>query len=232
MNETPPTTIITAEENTSSLYAMALEEILIGLGHGDASLVEQALKKLGNGAEIDRIGDRAAQILRSFHETVWSLREGLDPSAVTMTSTNIPDAAKKLGDVLTSTNEATHKLLALVEHQEALIKKGDTYLSELEENIQHNPSAPTFVKEFAARYRELNSEARALASEMVMTQEFQDLCGQALKKVLTLVQGLESRMTSLLEHLKIDIPSTQHTEQAEPLTQQGDVDDLLKDLGF
>jgi chemotaxis protein CheZ len=226
------TTIVQTNEATSPYYATALEEILIGLGHGDITMVKEAIKKFGHGAEIDRLNDRIAQILQSFHETVWSLREGLDPSSVTMTSTNIPDAARKLEHVLAATNEATHKLLALVERHEALLAKGDAYLSKLEQSIQQHPEAPSFIKDFAARYRELNAEAREISTEMVMTQEFQDLCGQALKKVLNLVQGLESRMVSLLTQLKVEIPTTDEKPQQECIGQQDDVDDLLKDLGF
>jgi chemotaxis protein CheZ len=88
------------------------------------------------------------------------------------------------------------------------------------------------MKDFAGRYRELNAEAREISTEMVMTQEFQDLCGQALKKVLNLVQGLEGRMVSLLEHLKVEIPAAEKQPQSDHIGQQSDVDDLLKDLGF
>jgi chemotaxis protein CheZ len=226
------TTIVETHDDNSLYYSTALEEILIGLGHGDMAMVKQAIKKFGHGAEADHLNDRLTNILQSFHETVWSFREGLDPSSVTMTSTNIPDAARKLEHVLTATNEATHKLFALVEHHEALIAKGDTYLSQLEQSIQQHPDSPSFIKDFAARYRELNAEAREVASEMVMTQEFQDLCGQALKKVLNLVQGIESRMVSLLKQLKIEIPTADQKTQSDSLGQQDDVDDLLKDLGF
>jgi chemotaxis protein CheZ len=226
------TTIVETHDENCRHYATALEEILIGLGHGDIIMVKEAIKKFGHGMEIDQLNDRLAHILKSFHETVWSIREGLDPSSVTMTSTNIPDAARKLEHVLTATDEATHKLLALVERHEALIAKGDAYLSQLEQSIQQHPEAPSFMKDFAGRYRELNAEAREISTEMVMTQEFQDLCGQALKKVLNLVQGLEGRMVSLLEHLKVEIPAAEKQPQSDHIGQQNDVDDLLKDLGF
>ncbi len=226
------TAIVATDDENYPDYATALEEILIGLGHGDITMIREAVKKFGEDPEAARLNDRLAQVLQSFHETVWSFREGLDPSSITMTSTNIPDAANKLEQVLAATNEATHKVLALVDRHEALLTKGELYLSELESSIPNVPDVPSCIKDFTMRYRRLNAEAREVAREMVMTQEFQDLCGQSLKKILKFVRALETRMISLLEQCRIEVPANAEKAQTDRLDQQSDVDDILKDLGF
>jgi chemotaxis regulatin CheY-phosphate phosphatase CheZ len=232
MKKKPATTIMETDNESSVTCVTALEELLMGLAHGDITVVKNAIGRFGQRPEINRPNEKVPHILQSFHETVSSFRARLDPATLTMTSTNIPDATKKLKEVLSSTNEATHKLFALVERQEALLDKGDAYLSELEASIQQQPAAALFVKEFANRYRNLNAEARGIATEMVMTQEFQDLCGQSLKKVLILVQGLESQLVSLLTQLKVEVPPPQLGAEPTRLGQQDDVDNLLEDLGF
>jgi|GEM_PF-6263319 len=124
--------------------------------------------------------ERFADGIRALRETMWSFRKELDPSLVTMTSTNIPDALNKLEEVLKSSAEATRKVLTLVEQQDEIIAKGDTYLAELEASTSEHRADPDTLRTFIAQYRDLNERAREINLEMVMAHEFQDLCGQSI----------------------------------------------------
>ena len=80
--------------------------------------------------------------------------------------------------------------------------------------------------------------------EIMMAQDFQDLTGQVIKKVISLAQDLESQLMSLLIEA---MPGEKRTESVENLlngpvinaegrtdvvASQQQVDDLLESLGF
>jgi chemotaxis protein CheZ len=70
-------------------------------------------------------------------------------------------------------------------------------------------------------------------TEILTTQSFQDLTGQTIKKVITLVNDIEAELVRLITSfgVKIESGSAQPVAVAEKVS-QSDVDDLLKELGF
>jgi chemotaxis protein CheZ len=81
--------------------------------------------------------------------------------------------------------------------------------------------------------------------EIIMAQDFQDLTGQVIKKVLEMAQALESQMLAILieaapEEMRADPtagsllngPVINSEGRDDVVTSQGQVDDLLASLGF
>ncbi len=80
--------------------------------------------------------------------------------------------------------------------------------------------------------------------DIVMAQDFQDLTGQVIKKVMEMVKVLESELISvLIEHSpaekKVDLepsllngPVINPENRSDVVTNQEQVDDLLESLGF
>jgi chemotaxis protein CheZ len=84
----------------------------------------------------------------------------------------------------------------------------------------------------------------AQLTEIMMAQDFQDLTGQVIKKVVSLAQDLESGLMNVLVEV---MPETKRTEEVASLmngpvinsegrtdivVNQEQVDDLLDSLGF
>jgi len=84
----------------------------------------------------------------------------------------------------------------------------------------------------------------AQLTEIMMAQDFQDLTGQVIKKIVSLAQELESSLMSVLLEV---VPETKRTEEVNSLmngpvvsaegrtdvvVNQEQVDDLLDSLGF
>ena len=80
--------------------------------------------------------------------------------------------------------------------------------------------------------------------EIMLAQDFQDLTGQVIKKVVDVVQGMETQLLSLLieampEQRKAGAPEgllngpvVNSEGRSDVVTSQSQVDDLLESLGF
>ena len=224
------TTII--EDDKDHLYAEAVEKILVGFGHGNLEEIRSGMNLLGQGPDMAKLQDKLGSLVQEFHSTITNVRLGLDPESISMSSTNIPDAAKKLEYVLNATNDATHQLLSIVERQEQYLNDADQAVVELKKDLANGVAATEAFQRYETGYQNWSSSFREALSEAVMTQEFQDLCGQALKKVLKLVAGLEGTLSNLLKHLRVEINPATTPPSDETSLKQDSVDDLLKDLGF
>lgn len=227
------TTILVSDDARLQTDAEAIETLLIGFGEGDLSKVRNALNLLGKASE-NELHVRVTQLTEEFHTRLSGFRNTLSSDQITMTTTNIPDAAKKLEYVLSATNDATHKLFSMIEVLEGLLnsmeKRSNSLTSEIVNGNEETRKAK--VAEYAEFRKEWLSEARAILSEMVIGQEHQDLCGQALSKVLKMVKELETNLIALIKQFGIDAPPNTGLTPDETKVAQDGVDDLLKQLGF
>ncbi|HFA59759.1 MAG TPA: protein phosphatase CheZ, partial [Rhodospirillales bacterium] len=88
-------------------------------------------------------------------------------------------------------------------------------------------------------------QVRAHLTDALMAQDFQDLTGQIIKRVITLVEEVEANLVNLIkvaglperkqdgpkEH-ELDGPVIPGKETASTVSGQDEVDDLLSSLGF
>jgi chemotaxis regulatin CheY-phosphate phosphatase CheZ len=229
-----PTKIVTTE-NTTPLVANALEDLLVAFAHGNQENVRTSLNQLCHSSEVKRLNSKASELLKSFHASIWSLRSGFDTSNLSMTSTSLPEASKNLDKVLVRAGEAAHKVLALVEQQEAIQTQGEQLLLALEKQLASGTIDRKGLEGGLTECRALVAQTRKIASEMVYTQDFEDLCGQVIYKVRRLILTLEEEIRNLLLHLKVEVPAAKtdagDTEQ-QGVSDQASVDDLLKNFGL
>jgi chemotaxis protein CheZ len=180
------------------------------------------------------IAEKNAEALSLLHQTVWGLRSEFDPASVTMSSTNIPDAIIKLSAVLTDTDNASSKVFDLVDRHTKLLKQTEKELAELERNYKGSHIDPSSIEGYITRQRALNSAMQSVSHEIITSQEFQDLCGQKIKKVMRLLCDMECYLRALFSQLRVDIPSAKTAAQLEEDKDidQASTDALLKEMGF
>ena len=185
-------------------------------------------------ALADIIAGNPPQGLSELRDTLWGIRSEFDPASVTMSSTNIPDAIIKLSSVLTETSEASQKVFDLVDAQNKIAKQGEKYLGELEFLAQQSKIEPAVIMRFVEKYRALNSNMHKVSHDIVISQEFQDLCGQKIKKVMRLVCDVECFLRALLAQLRVEMPHAKTASELEEerAVDQDETDSLLKELGL
>ena len=216
-----------------------------GVGGSEGAVVEDWPKQE---AVFNRIGHMA----RTLHDTLGQL--GYD-KLVEQTVTALPDAKDRLAYVANLTEQAACRVLNATDIAGPLvddIENGAAALGERWDKAFANQLGVVEFKQLAEETRaylkdQLPTKARAThaqLTEIMMAQDFQDLTGQVIKKVVALAQDLEAGLMGALLDV---LPETRRTEEVASLmngpvvnaegrtdvvVNQEQVDDLLDSLGF
>lgn len=199
-------------------------------------------------AVFNRIGHMA----RLLHDTLGQL--GYD-KLLSQTVSALPDAKDRLAYVANLTEQAACRVLNATDIACPLvddIETGARALGERWDKVFANQLAPQDFKTLAVDTRaflkgqlpEKTKGTHAQLTEIMMAQDFQDLTGQVIKKIVSLAQDLETGLMSVLLEV---LPDTKRTEEVNSLmngpvvnaegrtdvvVNQEQVDDLLDSLGF
>ena len=206
------------------------------------------------GHEAGGMFERLGGIVRLLHD---SLRELGYDKALTEASSQIVDAQDRLEYVATLTEQAANKVLNTLDEgmpaQDLLQKQAkdmETRWSDLFEgrlSLDEFKALAGDSRQFAAQVNSATEAERARLLEIMMAQDFQDITGQLIKKVVKITQTVESELAQLLRDnappdIKEKLAKKEQPAAPAPLMQgpsvpeaalnQDNVDDLLADLGF
>lgn len=205
-------------------------------------------KNAGDTQMYDQIG----KMTRSLHDTLRAL--GHD-KAIEKTAGAIPDARERLAYVLSMTEQAASRVLNAVDAITPLQDKAQDEARALRQEWQRVRGMRKDAKEYrdtverTGRFLEMIDNdcdsSKAQLMEIVMSQEFQDLTGQVIKKIVDLAQEMETQMLSLLnmtappasaakdEGKLLNGPAmASDKQQQKAISSQNEVDDFLESLGF
>jgi chemotaxis protein CheZ len=164
-------------------------------------------------------------------------------------SHELPDACERLAYVRQMTEQAANKVLNLVDAAQDDAEQVRRQGSDLSETLVRLATAPELTLErarsmmklcaaYAATAAGFAAREKSLHTEIMMAQDFQDLSGQVINKVMRMLESAEQPLEQLLASQD---PAARATpEQAalegvqtpDKALKQDDVDDLLASLGF
>lgn len=193
------------------------------LNSADGAAFEKALDVMVR--EREQHTFRALGVLaRELHESIRRLGGELDSDA---TGGTVADVRKHLDAALQMSDEAAHRNLDFVDRMrpqaEALAKNA----SEMLEWAQ--PADPACV--LAQQAHEFATRCDEGLAEMAMSQSWQDLSGQRIKKVVHFIESVES---SLLDLVSLTGALATGAAPAAPakVDSQDEADRLLSEFGF
>jgi chemotaxis protein CheZ len=210
---------------------------------------EKAAVKNKAPAETAEVFNEIGHLTRALHD---SLRElGYDKN-LQKAASDIPDARDRLNYIATMTQAAAERVLNATEATQPIVEKMESGAKNLAGEWQKLFDNKLDVDQFKqlamqthAYLVELPKQTRqtnANLTEIMMAQDFQDLTGQVIKKVMDVTQNLEGQLLALLVHhapptIKLDPsllngPVVNAAGRSDVVTSQAQVDDLLESLGF
>lgn len=224
-----------------------LEALFDSIRDGRANAVPQAAST-GEQMLFERIG----RLTRQLHNTLKEL--GYD-SVLENTLHSIPDARDRLAYVSNLTEQAARRVLDatdLAEPQQAALADGMAALCQRWHQLfagQLDVDAFRLLAGETHRYLATDGPAhvaatRAQLSEIMLAQDFQDLTGQVIRKIVVMAQVLEQGLLGLLADARpapsrirlsaglVNGPVVATAGRDDVVTSQQQADDLLASLGF
>ncbi|CBL45064.1 Chemotaxis phosphatase [gamma proteobacterium HdN1] len=239
--------------------------LLVQLESGDS---HQAMKTISNlhTSRDQYLFQEVGKLTRSLHTAIQNFHvdSGFDASTLGEMS-RMEDASERLNYVITLTERAANRTMDMVEETIPLSNSVGNRARELkpewERLIRREMKPEEFrvlthsVTSFLEQASKEASQIDDNLSNILLAQDYQDLTGQVIKKVITLVQEVQDNLVQLvkmagsvdqiagIEHAPFDPKPKENPVGAEGpimnpekrddvVTGQDDVDALLSSLGF
>ncbi len=204
-----------------------------------------------NEATPEKVISQLGQMTRTLHDTLREL--GLNKE-IEKAAANLPDAHDRLNYVATLTQQAAEKVLNATEAAQPLVENMEFEAQRLAEqwqllfdnklDVEKFKSLVTQNRAFLELVPKQTKATNAYLIEIMMAQDFQDLTGQVIKKIIAVTQKMEQQLLALLlenappavraeyEPGLLNGPVIKPQGRSDVVTSQDQVDDLLESLGF
>lgn len=193
------------------------------------------------------------KLTRELHDAISNF--GIDDSVSRLAEESIPDARERLNYVITKTDEAANKTLEAVEESIPVCTDLKDQASELHDKWNKFTHRELSADEFRALSKEIGvffentnklEKVKDHLTSVLLAQEYQDLTGQIIKKVINLVGEVEDKLVGIIkitgapqiksntkgDASSLDGPPVPGLEHEDTVSGQDEVDDLLSSLGF
>jgi chemotaxis protein CheZ len=232
-----------------------VRDLLATLERGDIKGANEVIDDLASIRESD-IYKEMGKLTRELHDAIMAF--GMDEQLSVLAEDEIPDARQRLRHVIDMTDQAAHRTLNEVEESLPVCEQLETRSKSLHDDWLRFKSRDMDINEFKQlahrldQFFEVNTndagKLRESLNNVLMAQDFQDLTSQIIKKVIKLVEEVESNLVEIIrltgapggkkpkEAKKVEklagpvVPGV--NDGGSTVSGQDDVDDLLSSLGF
>ncbi len=240
------------EEDTRLLKARQLVQFL---EQSDEEAALQIIDDITN-VRSTELFNSIGHLTRNLHNSLSGVGDG----GKQLTEFDIPDAKERLNYVVTMTEQAADKTLSVIEellprcdqlHDRSarLVSIWNRYASgDMPEDEFHSMS--DVIRKFLNKSEIDSDEMRVKLKEVLIAQEYQDITGQVIGRVIRLIEDVEVslmkvlRLTGIDDEKGSDAKSSKCSEDElegpqipghkslTAVSGQDEVDDLLSSLGF
>lgn len=230
----------------------------------DAMQTIETLQKARDWGLYQEIG----KLTRSLHDAIVNFQIDIENPQQTedQERSAMSDASTRLNYVIELTENAANKTMDMVEDTIPISNELGETATRLKVEWEKLIKRQMSVEEFKSLYREIDGfldfasmktgEIGGNLSNILMAQDYQDLTGQVIKRVIFLVQDVEDRLVELVKMASnvetitgiSHEPERRHVDPGDALVGEGpviepekrddvvsgqdEVDDLLSSLGF
>lgn len=231
------------------------ERLVVLLTQGEQQQADELIKEIAAPLQKE-LFDEVGHLTRQLHSAISDFQ--FDTRLVELANTEIPDAKERLTYVIDMTEQAANKTMDAVEECLPLatefndniqaIKPAWDKLMRRELPLNEFKSLCHDIKLFVDRSESDASRVKELLNQILLAQDFQDLTGQMIRRVIDLVREVESSLVSMLtafgeqpvdgadekpkRKVEAEGPIVNAEHRQDVVAGQDEVDDLLSSLGF
>ncbi|MCP4320944.1 MAG: protein phosphatase CheZ [Psychromonas sp.] len=243
---------------------LSLSQAKALVAHLEAEEISEANELITNASEPpsadNQVFEKVGELTRELHDALLSFQN--DTRLIAMTGHDIPDAKDRLNYVIEMTDNAANKTMDAVDNCLPIADKLLDELDAVKPKWQALMKRDIALTDFKALCHQVDglienssdsaSSLRSSLTDILMAQDFQDLTGQIIRRVIDLVQEIESKLVGILTVCSVDEstslqssdedsaqkdivaegPIMNAEERDDVVNGQDDVDDLLSSLGF
>ncbi len=235
--------LISLEDARNLVLLLEQEDI-----NGANNLFKEASQSL-NQPLFDEVGKLTRQLhtaLADFH---------FDERLSSLTTHDIPDAKERLNYVIGMTEQAANRTMDAVEESLPLADAMQDKINQVRPRFEQLMKMELQLDQFKPLCYDLSQmlqdsnhdvdRLKELLNQVLMAQDFQDLTGQVIRKVIDLVCEVELSLVELLQlfgnqidcerapdQITAEGPVVAASNRVEVVNGQDEVDDLLSSLGF
>jgi chemotaxis protein CheZ len=200
---------------------------------------------------VPAVHHKIGHLTRQLHDTLQEL--GL-AEKLHGTAEELPDARSRLSYIARLTGEAAEKVLNRVDQAKSQHDHVAAQTRHMIALLVADPVAAVakgHIMNFLTDLEQSNKDVDEHLTEIMMAQDFHDLTGQVIARVVNLATTIEDQLVELLiqtappnapakvaaaaptvEDVKLSGPVVDPANEADVVTSQSQVDDLLASLGF
>lgn len=227
--------------------------LLAHLEAGDDEKVSETIDNLTNLRE-SQIFQEVGQLTRQLHNSLGNCYD--DDKFTSLASTDIPNARERLKYVIEKTEDSANRTLTAIELAEPLSEELKSSARQMSDDWERFKRREMNAEDFRALAKKItafletvtnNSEkVHEHLTEVMMAQEYQDLTGQIINQVISIVEDVETNLVNLIKcqggsvcvvdetgpDIKAEGPQVNPVDKSKVVSGQDEVDDLLSSLGF
>lgn len=198
----------------------------------------------------DALYQDVGKLAREFHNGLHEL--GYDRAITQAVSEVMPDTRERLKYIATLTEQAAERVLSVLDDIKPTVDDhmaNSEYLSDQWDALYNGDLTIEEFKVLAAKTRDHFRASRSVGkaadkafTDIMMAQDFQDLTGQVIKKIMSLVEDMEHNLAKILvahqpQTVMADTSGLENgpvidATRTDVVNSQAEVDDLLAQLGF
>lgn len=247
------------EDKQERSYSEIAQQLADRVEAGDTEAVEQLVDELTHIRETELFRE-LGRLTRELHESLKAFK--VDSRIAELTEQEFPDARERLNYVINMTEQAAHRTLNAIEDSMTLTEALTGRARELKDGWSRFRQRQMPVEEFRTLagdldgfFEQIDSEGGKVQTnltEALMAQDYQDLTGQVIRRVINLVQEVEDGLVKLVrisgtrmteenreaadnktsDAVKAEGPHIPGRNDEQFVNGQDDVDNLLSSLGF
>lgn len=225
----------------------AVDKLASAVREGNPEAFETALEGVTSIREHS-LFQEIGRLTRQLHEALRATET--DSRVAEVARSEFPDARGRLDQVIAMTEKSAHRTMDLVEGAIPVLDGLLEESQDLSERWRRFRRKELDGHEFRRLVRDAGkhfdhfsksgNELRNSLNHVLMAQDFQDLCGQEIRKVMSLVQDVENTLIDMIrapdpggnDGRSRELRRISDSSAADSKVGQDEADEILSSLGF